>query len=128
MYEIIKPDGTIVYISEAVEKVLGSKPEDRLGKNVYDFYEGEELEKVRNFINSVVENPGVRLKGDVKLRLKDGKELNIEAELGVMDNPFIEGIVHFRDISDSGDENKLTYISTHDDLTKLQTNPISKAA
>lgn len=122
VYEIIKPDGTIVYISEAVEKVLGSKPEDRLGKNVYDFYEGEELEKVRNFINSVVENPGVRLKGDVKLRLKDGKELNIEAELqNLMDNPFIEGIViHFRDISDRVEmKNKLTYISTHDDLTKL---------
>ncbi|NLN05276.1 MAG: PAS domain-containing protein, partial [Clostridiaceae bacterium] len=122
VYEIINPDGTIIYISDAVEKVLGCKPEERIGRKVYDFYEEEELEKVRNFINSVVENPGVRLKGDVKLRLKDGKELNIEAELqNLMDNPFIKGIViHFRDISDIVEmKNKLTYISTHDDLTKL---------
>lgn len=122
VYEIVKPDGTIVYISDALEKVLGYKPKDRVGKNVYSFYKGEELEKVKRIFKTVLDNPELKPKEDIKLVLEDGGEKYLEVEMqNMLDNPIIEGLViNFRDVTDRIEmRNKLTYIYNHDEVTGL---------
>ena len=44
--KIIAPDGTIKFVSSAVEKVLRQGVQERLGKKVYDFYKGSQRESL----------------------------------------------------------------------------------
>ncbi len=43
---IIEADGTVRYVSLAVERVLGYKPEERVGKSVFDFVHQDDIEQV----------------------------------------------------------------------------------
>lgn len=52
VFEILKPDGTIIYISEASSKVLGYTPEERIGRKVYDFYSCELQTSTARMINT----------------------------------------------------------------------------
>lgn len=122
VFEIIAPDGTIKYISEAVEKVTGHKPEERIGKKVFDFYKGVELRKLKVMVESVLYDSEKKVKREVILRNKSGKDICLEVEMqNLLHEPVIEGIVvNFRDITSRIDMQKtMDYMSTHDELTGL---------
>ncbi len=40
VFAILSPDGTISFMSEAAKKVIGYSPEEKIGKKIYDYYEG----------------------------------------------------------------------------------------
>lgn len=122
VFEIIAPDGTFKYVSEASENVTGYKPEERIGRKVYEFYDGEDQKKLEEMINFVLSDDSKKIQGDVVLKTKGGKELNLEAHLhNLLHEPAVEGIVvHVRDITKRVEmEQKITYISNHDELTGL---------
>lgn len=122
IFEIIAPDGTILYVNEAVEKVLGSKPEERIGKKVYDYYEGEELRKLTDLVQSVLNNPHNKVQGEITYKAKTGKEIILELEMeSLLSEPSIQGIViNVRDITQRVElRKKMQYIATHDELTGL---------
>lgn len=122
VFEIIKPDGTIVYISDAVERVIGTKPEERIGKNLFDFYKGKDLEKLKKIVQLVLKFPDKKYQKDITFKTNSGKEIILEATMkNLLDDPAIQGIViAFRDISGRVDMAKrLAFIASHDKLTKL---------
>ena len=122
VFEIIEADGTIKYISEAVENVIGFKVEERIGKNVLDFYEGEEREKLSRMIEETIKEPRKKVKGTLVLKSKTGEEVYLEAIMkNAMSKPSIQGIIiNFRNITERVEmEKKMVHISTHDDLTDL---------
>lgn len=122
VFEIITPDGTIKYISEAVEKVIGNKPEERIGRKVYEFYEREGQHKLKRMVDFVLDDPGKKVQDDVILKSKSGKEIYLEVEMhNLLNEPAIEGIlINFKDITRRLEmEKKLVYISTHDELTGI---------
>ena len=122
VFEIITPDGTIQYISEASEKVLGYKPEERIGRRVYEFYDEEEQKKVEEMINFVLNDEGQKKQGVVEFKTKTGKKINLEVHMqNLLHEPAVEGIVvNFRDITRRVEmAKKITYISNHDELTNL---------
>lgn len=122
VFEILSPDGTILYISEASEKVNGYKPEERVGKKVYEYYEGEELQKVERMMSSVLNNPDRKVQDDVVIKTKSGKDIHLEIHMqNLLNEPAIEGIVvNFRDITKRIEmEKRLAHIATHDGLTGL---------
>jgi diguanylate cyclase (GGDEF)-like protein/PAS domain S-box-containing protein len=122
VFEIISPDGTIKYISDAVEKIIGHKPEDRIGRKVYEFYEEEEQQKLKKMVALVLDDPGKKVQEDVILKANSGKEIYLEAEMqNLLHEPVIEGIViNFRDITRRIEmEKRLVYISVHDELTGI---------
>ncbi|NLK98045.1 MAG: diguanylate cyclase [Epulopiscium sp.] len=120
--EIIAPDGTIKYVSEAAERIIGDKPEDRIGKNVYDFYEGVQLRRVKNMLETAIKCPNKVIHGNVIFKDHLDRDIYLDVHIkNLIHEPSIEGIVvNFRDITRRVKmEQKITYISTHDALTNL---------
>ncbi|MGD9569167.1 MAG: EAL domain-containing protein [Sedimentibacter sp.] len=122
VFEIIEPDGTIKYISEAVENVIGYKVEERIGKNILDFYEGKEKQTLSKMIELVISEPIKKVQDDIILISKTGEKIYLEV---IMKNslcePAIQGIViNFRSITQRvAMEKRMAHISTHDELTDL---------
>ncbi|WP_326907292.1 sensor domain-containing protein [Sedimentibacter sp. MB31-C6] len=122
VFEIIDSDGTILYISEAVEKVFNFKPKERIGKKIYDYYDEIETRKLSKMIEIVLEDSSKKVKGDIIYKTKTGKKTYIEVNMkNLLHEPSIKGIViDFMDITRRVEmEKKMAYISTHDELTNL---------
>lgn len=129
VFEIIAPDGTIKYISKASEKVVGYKPEERIGKKVYDYYQGKELVKMTKMIQVVLDNPNKNVKGNVIFITKTGKSIYLEVYMqNLLHEPAIEGIVvNFRDITKKVEaRRRMAYMANHDELTGLPNSAFFK--
>lgn len=120
VFMIVSPDGTINYISEASERIIGYRPEELMGKNISDIHIG-----LKNFFNKmsfVLKDYGNKYRGEITITTKSGKDIYTEYQLqNLLHTPEIEGIVvNFRDITSRIElQSKVEYISTHDDLTGL---------
>ncbi|MGI6706515.1 MAG: EAL domain-containing protein [Clostridia bacterium] len=122
VFEIIDPDGTIKYISEASERVIGYKAEERTGKRIYDYYSEEQKQKLKKMVDRVLHGPDIEVEGVVVLKAKSGKSIFLEVHMqNLLHEPDIEGIViNFRDVSKRIEmEKHMEYLATHDELTGL---------
>lgn len=122
VFEIISPDFTILYISPAIENILGYPPDDRIGKNALEFLEEEQRSHFIKMVDYILVHPDERMHGDLTLKDKSGKESYLTYSItNHLTEPSIEGIViHWRDITDRIENQKeIEFIATHDELTKL---------
>ncbi len=62
---ILETDATIRYVSPAVERVLGYRPEDFVGTIALDYVHPEDLEYISKSFAEAVEKPGVQPPIDV---------------------------------------------------------------
>ena len=72
-------DGLIQYESPAIEKVLGYKPEDLVGKNILEYIHPEDVGNVLNILNQVVQKPKVALSVEFRFQHQDGSWRILEA-------------------------------------------------
>ena len=99
---ILDADGTILYESPAVERVLGFSPEERVGANALDFIHPNDVETVRSRLAEVVEEPGHRSLAEYRVRDKGGAWHHFEAiGVNLLHDPTIRGVVvNTRDITE----------------------------
>jgi PAS domain S-box-containing protein len=101
---VFDADGIITYQSPSVERVLGYKPEDRVGKSVFEepILHPDDLGKNRDFLEEALGNPGADVTGEFRLRHADGSWRHIEAiARNVLDEHAIGGIVaNYRDVTE----------------------------
>jgi PAS domain S-box-containing protein len=99
---IISKDGTITYVSPAVERVLGYEPADLVGENGFGYQPPETSEAVAEAIEFVVRNPGETRTVQTQFRRADGSWCWVESTLrNRLDDDMIGGIlVSSRDISE----------------------------
>ena len=76
---IHKTDGSISYISPAVEKILGYKPEELIGTNPLDFYHPDDIEGVRRNINEKVKKGEENTSYQFRIRNKKGEFIWLES-------------------------------------------------
>ncbi|HMG69081.1 MAG TPA: CheR family methyltransferase [Chitinophagaceae bacterium] len=101
---ILSPEGNITYESESVERILGYKPEERLGKNIFKdliVHPDDMNLKISAFQKSIL-NSNEIVKTGFRLRHKNGGYRDIEAVyLNLLSNPRISGIVaNYHDVTD----------------------------
>lgn len=72
MVTVIEADGTIRYQSPALERVLGYRPEEHVGRNVYEFLHPGDLARGGNALSAVLESPGVGPALEFRWRHRDG--------------------------------------------------------
>ena len=102
MVLILEADGTIRYESPSVERVLGYKPEERVGNKAFDLIHPDDVEHVSRAFVEYLENPGVNPPVEYRTLAKDGTWHHFEAAgSNLLHDPAIHGIViNSRDITE----------------------------
>ena len=100
---ILGADGTIIYDSPAVEKVLGYKPEERLGTNAFDQAHPNDLEQATRIFEEILASPGAQKTLEFPWPHKDGSLLYVEVTLtNLLDDSAVGGIVcNWQDITEA---------------------------
>lgn len=99
---VIESDGTIKYTSQAVKRMLGYDPAERISKPIIQFVHPEEQFILKEVISSLKDNEGAVM-GPYYLRVShsDGSYKHLEVIFtGQLNNPAINGIImNSRDFS-----------------------------
>ena len=74
MISLFDAEGTVLYHSPAVERLLGYRPEDRIGRNVFrdPIVHPDDLGNKRVFFDAIRNQPGVPVAADFRLRHANG--------------------------------------------------------
>ena len=75
---VVGPDGTIRFASEAVQVAAGYTPAEAVGLNVGHFVHPDDLPRVAQTLKLHAEQPSRTLRGDYRLRRKDGTLRDVE--------------------------------------------------
>ena len=124
MIVVLDAGGTITYESPAVERVLGYRPEERIGTRAFDHLHPDDLEAVRSRFSELLEKPDERMSIEYRVRGKDGSWRYFEAiGANMLHEPGIGGIViNARDITErKRAEEELTRLAS---FPLLNPNPV----
>ncbi|MGM7700700.1 diguanylate cyclase [Pseudalkalibacillus sp. Hm43] len=122
-------DGRFKYVSPSSKAILGYEPDELIGKNPYDFYHWEDLERITDSHNTVKESSEESVV-EYRFRKKDGSYVWLETtskrmtDLGIEKN---ELICSSRDVDLRKDlesdliekNNRLKRLSNMDGLTEI---------
>ena len=99
---ILEPDGTITYVSPAVERVLGYEPAEVLGENALEYVHTDDRGRVTGSLDEVLAEPGAETTVEIRVRNADGEWRWMEVRArNLLEDPDIEGIVaNARDVTD----------------------------
>jgi len=99
---IIAEDGTIIYESRSIEKILGYKKEELVGRNAFEFIHKDDSKRVQQKIFEGVSNPGKALKVQFRFRNKSGSYVHLESVATKFENHPHSGkiVVNSRDITE----------------------------
>src|SRR5690242_19775147 len=75
---VLDADGRIQFESPSVERVLGYKPEELVGKNAFDFVHPDDLAAVREAFREAVDHPSKLPPLQFRYLHKDGSWLLLE--------------------------------------------------
>ena len=122
VFLIVGPDGTISYQSPAVERVLGYRADDRLGRQIFEVTHPDDIGFVQATIGDLLNRPGAQSTIELRTRHADGSWRTVEATgRNKLDDPSVKGIiVNYRDVTERKRlEEQLTHQAFHDPLTGL---------
>ena len=100
---IINLEGIITYINPAVERVLGFKPEERIGAKGFELVHPDNMKFLAGSFNTLTRDTNAPvIKGEMRLRHKDGSWRMVEAVgSNFVHNNVVEAIVvNYRDITE----------------------------
>ena len=97
-------EGTVLYQAPSVERLLGSGPRERIGKNVFrdPIVHPDDLGRKRAFFDALLGRPGAPVTAEFRLRHADGSWRDIEAiGQNFLADPSVAGIVaNYRDVTE----------------------------
>jgi PAS domain S-box-containing protein len=99
---ITNADQTIRYVNPSVERILGYKPEELIGKNAFEFLSPDDVENITRNFDAFAKYPGQPVSIDVRFRHKDGSWRVLEGIANnLVDDPTVCGVViSARDITE----------------------------
>ena len=117
---VVSADGKLTYISPAVHRMVGYRPEEFLSGS--NFVHPDDVPNARVIFRNVLDHPRTVFGGELRVRHADGtwrwQEVNLT---NLLDDPSVEGIVaNFHDVTDRKRfEEELQHAAFHDRLTQL---------
>jgi diguanylate cyclase (GGDEF)-like protein/PAS domain S-box-containing protein len=99
---ILEADGTVRYVSPAVERVLGYRPEEMVGSLALDYVHPEDVEYMSESFADTLEKPGVHPPIEYRVRTADGSWRHMEAiRSNRLADPHVAGVVaNVRDVTE----------------------------
>ncbi len=94
-------EGVLTYLSPSVKNILGTEPDERTGKHVFEFIHPEDILPVKAILKKMMIEPGGTARAQWRHLHKDGRWIWMEGvATNLLDDPSVRAIVHnFRDIS-----------------------------
>jgi PAS domain S-box-containing protein len=91
---IVDATGELRYVSPAVERVLGYREDDLLGRNILEFVHPDDQARAIDALGEVLRQPGVHAPSEYRVRHVDGSWRDIEATASnLLEEPAIRGVV-----------------------------------
>lgn len=99
---VLKRDGTRSYVSPSVERALGYRAEELIGKNPFELLHPDDALEMQMLFASGLRNPGMTVTKEYRIRHKDGPWRIHEATArNLLDDAGVAGIViNSRDITE----------------------------
>jgi diguanylate cyclase (GGDEF)-like protein/PAS domain S-box-containing protein len=119
---LLTPDGTILYESPAIERILGYHPNELVGQSAFSLIHPDDRESVARMFRSRIDQPGVAEAIELRFRHKDGSWCHLESVgNNMLAHPGINAIVvNSRDITErKAFEERLEHAAFHDPVTQL---------
>ena len=119
---VLDADGTVLYDSPSIERVLGYSTSDRLGSDALELVHAEDVAHASQVLGQVVTDGGTVKDVEIRVRHRDGSYVWIDANVtNLLAEPGVEAIVaNFRDVNERRElEDALAHQAFHDALTGL---------
>src|SRR5918994_2445180 len=119
---ILGADGTVLYVSPAVERVTGYRPEEQVGTNAFGSVHPDDREQALNTFAEVLKRPGLHPPLEFRVAHKDGSWRYLEHVVNnLLDDPAVRGVVvNSWDVTErKALVEQLSYQAFHDLLTGL---------
>jgi PAS domain S-box-containing protein len=102
MITVFAPDGTRLYTSPSIERVLGYKPDDMVGGSAFDLVHPDDAPRVREEFAELARTPGTGQPFEFRVRHADGSWRVLESiGANLLDDPSVGGLVfNARDVTD----------------------------
>ncbi len=99
---LLAADGTVMYDSPSISRVLGYEPTERLGRCVFDYAVPEERQKMAQGFALFVSQPDAVIPSLLRMRHKDGTLREIEGvRTNLLHVPAVRAVVvNYRDITE----------------------------
>lgn len=99
---VLDEDGTIRYKSPSTERVLGYKPADLVGRNIFDLIHADDVAQVEEVLCAEDETPGVTTAMGIRVRHQDGSWRTLEViGKNLLADPGVKGfILNARDVTE----------------------------
>src|SRR5215218_4962150 len=119
---ILEADGTIRYVSPAVERITGYKPEEQVGTNAFGSVHPDDRDRALDTFAEVLKRPGLHPPLEFRVPHKDGSWRYLEHVVNnLLDDPAVRGVVvNSWDVTErKALVEQLSYQAFHDLLTGL---------
>ena len=99
---VLGADGTILYESPSLERVLGYTPEELVGRSVFELVHPEDWEGIVETFQEVLRAPGTQLSYELRYRHKQGRWIVLHGVgTNLLHDPAVQGIVaNSRDVTE----------------------------
>jgi PAS domain S-box-containing protein/putative nucleotidyltransferase with HDIG domain len=100
---MLDANGNSMYESPASSRILGYKPGEWIGKNVFVMIHLDDLQRIRDLFQNLVAVPGLRVTSTFRVQHKSGSWLWVDAvATNLLDESGVHAIVlNYRDITES---------------------------
>src|SRR5918995_147287 len=119
---ILEADGTVRYVSPAVERVTGYKPEGQIGTKAFASVHPDDRERALSIFAEVLKRGGLHPPVEFRVLHKDGSWRYLEHIVNnLLDDPAVRGVVvNSRDVTERRTlEEQLRHQALHDPLSGL---------
>ena len=99
---LVDGDGTILYESPSAERLLGYRPEELVGVNLYELVRPDDMGSVTEVFTHLAASPGEVVTTQLRYRRKDGSWCVLEGVgKNLLHEPHVKGIVvNYRDVTE----------------------------